>query len=308
MRVHSPAITRLPPKTSAAGVYRAALLCALAVTASPGVRAAPQFGPASGEITGGGNFAMSPHYAAYACVGFGGANGTSASNSMQTGCGAMFMSLPADDDDGDGVSNAAEDAAPNGGDANGDGIADSLQSNVASLPGSGGYVTAIVPAGPCASLVSVSPAAAPPANADSGFRYPFGRVALTLPCTTAGASVSVDLLYFGAAPWPPAGLRGFGPTPPQFGASTYHPLSATFGTQAVPGLGNVPVVHLTLTDGQLGDDTAADGTISALFGPVELSATEASATDVPALTNAALMLLALLLAGMALLGLRKRDA
>ena len=51
------------------------------------------------------------------------------------------------DNDGDGAINSLEDAAPNGGDGNNDGIQDSTQVNVASFPGSAGeYVVIEAPA------------------------------------------------------------------------------------------------------------------------------------------------------------------
>src|SRR4029077_3297236 len=50
--------------------------------------------------------------------------------------------------DGDGVSAAIEDAAPNAGDGNGDGIPDSIQPDVTSLPNAveGAYVPMAAPA------------------------------------------------------------------------------------------------------------------------------------------------------------------
>ena len=303
--ISAPPIYRVPP---AAALRYGAAMCALTLAMTAFAASSSSFGLTSGANAGGAGYATSANFAAYGCMAIGGGNASSASFGLQSGCASLFMSLPADDDDGDGVSNGTEDAAPNGGDANGDGTADSLQSNVASLPGGSGYVTAIVPPGPCASLVSVVPAASPANGADPGFVYPFGRVALTMPCASNGATVTFDLLYFGAAPWPPAAIRGFGPTPPTFGSSNYHGLSATFGTQAVPGVGNVPVAHVTLTDGLTGDDTAADGTISALFGPVTLAVPAGTSTiAVPAMSNPALLaLLALALAALGMPARRRR--
>ncbi|MEX1007252.1 MAG: choice-of-anchor U domain-containing protein, partial [Acidimicrobiia bacterium] len=85
--------------------------------------------------------------------------------------------VASDDFDGDGVPNAVEDAAPNNGDGNHDGIPDSQQANVASLPaaidvnGNGlldDYVTLVAPDGTklenvTARMVPTSPA--PPADA-----------------------------------------------------------------------------------------------------------------------------------------------
>lgn len=83
---------------------------------------------------------------------------------------------------GDGVAASIEDAAPNGGDANADGIADSLQRNVASLPNAGdGYYSTLVmsaAAGAC-TLSSVSSIEAP---ADEGYAYRAGLTTYAADC------------------------------------------------------------------------------------------------------------------------------
>ena len=76
---------------------------------------------------------------------------------------------PADPDDEDGVDAAVEDAAPNGGDGNADGVADSSQANVASLPAAtgAGYVTLAAPDGTALAAVTATELPAdpvPPAN------------------------------------------------------------------------------------------------------------------------------------------------
>jgi len=58
--------------------------------------------------------------------------------------------------DTDGVPVAIEDAAPNGGDGNNDGVLDSIQNNVASLPGiNGAYMTLVTSTGTMISDISV---------------------------------------------------------------------------------------------------------------------------------------------------------
>jgi hypothetical protein len=275
------------------GAVFLACVWALAYANMAGASGSASFGLDASGITAASGYSTSASYAVYGCIGLGGGAAQSASFGMQTTCAAAFMSLPADDDDGDGVPNGVEDGGPNGGDANGDGIPDSQQPNVATLPGGDGYVSAVITDGGCASVTSIVAMPAPPDGADAGFRYPFGRVALTLSCQTPGATASVDLYFFGATPWPPVAMRGFGPTPPAFGASTFFPDIATFGTASLPGSGQVPVAHVTLTDGGLGDDTPADGTISALLGPVRRDSVAGAPVEVPALSALAALLMAL---------------
>lgn len=89
---------------------------------------------------------------------------------------------------GDGVPASIEDAAPNGGDANADGIADSLERNVASLPNAvDGRNTTLVmsPAVSGCELSSVTDAAAPD---DPGYTYPAGLTTYTAGCDNDSAT------------------------------------------------------------------------------------------------------------------------
>ncbi|MBS0320462.1 MAG: hypothetical protein JSR18_07975, partial [Proteobacteria bacterium] len=190
-------------------------------------------------------------------------------------------------------------------DANGDGIADSLQPSVATLPGGDGYVMAVVTGGGCPGFASVTSVAAPPPGDDPGYRYPAGRVALHLSCGVPGATANVDLVFFGAQQAVQANsvtIRGYGPNLPAFGQDVYFALPASFGNVTLPGTGVVTAVHLTLTDGALGDRTPVDGTIDALVGPaIPLPV----ATPVPAVSPAWLVLLALAVGA---LGMRRRAS
>jgi len=160
--------------------------------------------------------------------------------------------------DGDGVSRFNEDAGPNGGDANGDGILDSTQPDVASLNAEGpGYVTVEVSGG-CGILLDVdtSEEADAPA-ADAGFDYPFGLVEFRLPC----ASASVRIFFHGAtSPLPP--YRKYGPlTPGDPVTAAWYTLPGTTNGTAVVGGVTVHTVTLSLVDGALGDATGVDGMI-----------------------------------------------
>ena len=97
---------------------------------------------------------------------------------------------------GDGVPAAVENAAPNAGDANADGIADSIQRNVASLPNvvDAQYTTLTLSSATagCA-LSSVTGSAAP---ADTGYAYLAGLTAYTADCV-AGSMAQVKLYQYG---------------------------------------------------------------------------------------------------------------
>ena len=160
----------------------------------------------------------------------------------------------------DGVHDYLEQVFPNGGDGNADGIPDAEQSAVASLPDIGGsdYVTVDASAG-CASVldVSVSAESAGP-DGDPAYDYPFGLVGFTLPC--AGPA-PVKIYFHGSSDLDPP-YRKYGPTTPgDIGTLAWYTLPATvFGTASV-NASTVATVELSLTDGQLGDSTGADGQI-----------------------------------------------
>lgn len=98
----------------------------------------------------------------------------------------------AESDDDDGVSSSIENAAPNGGDGNQDGVLDSEQVNVASLPnaGDGSYVTVETPQTTIVSDVSTSPI---PADAPVGVDLDLGVVDFTVTQVDVGGSTTVTL-------------------------------------------------------------------------------------------------------------------
>jgi LPXTG-motif cell wall-anchored protein len=97
---------------------------------------------------------------------------------------------------GDGVAASTEDAAPNGGDANADGVADRLQRGVASLPNAvdGQYTTLVLSAavGAC-TLTSVTGINAPP---DEGYAYGAGLTTFAADCD-AGSTARIALYQYG---------------------------------------------------------------------------------------------------------------
>ncbi len=106
--------------------------------------------------------------------------------------GLLGSAIP---DDGDGVSAAEENGAPNGGDGNGDGIPDSEQATVTSLKNtevsSTAYLTLAIDDADCSALSGVSISGAP---ADSGFTYPVGLLHFNAACVS-GASTTVTIYY-----------------------------------------------------------------------------------------------------------------
>jgi hypothetical protein len=96
--------------------------------------------------------------------------------------------------DSDGVTNAVEAGAPNGGDGNSDHIPDSQQDNVTSLPNAVDqqYVTIVSPAE--TALENVSATANPPEDAPTGVEFPVGFFEFTVSGLTAGGSTTVTLL------------------------------------------------------------------------------------------------------------------
>ena len=107
---------------------------------------------------------------------------------------AQFSLTYAADQDQDGVSNDTEDGAPNGGDGNDDGTADSQQPEVASFPNTvdGTYVTLATPAG--TTLVGVAAIDNPsPGNAPDGVEFPIGFCDYTVTGVDVGGSVVVTV-------------------------------------------------------------------------------------------------------------------
>lgn len=168
------------------------------------------------------------------------------------------LSAGAPNVDGDGVTDAIEAGAPNGGDGNGDGTADSLQNNVTSLPSfAGPYVTLAAPAG--TTLVDVSaidPSTVDPAPAT--FTLPDGLLSFTIDGVTPGGSATVRIFTPSAA-----AVNGY---------AKFHD-----GAWTVLPDANVAIdpggewIDITLVDGGVGDDDGvADGSIVDPGGVVEL--------------------------------------
>jgi hypothetical protein len=94
---------------------------------------------------------------------------------------AHFVAIA--DEDEDGVDDSIEDGAPNNGDANGDGTPDSMQPNIASLPGVNNDYLTLAVGGGCniTGAVNVIQATVP----DADYTLNEGLLGFTLPCESA---------------------------------------------------------------------------------------------------------------------------
>jgi len=178
------------------------------------------------------------------------------------------------DNDGDGIPNTVEDAAPNNGDGNNDGTDDKDQLNVASFvnPISGQYSTLV--ANNVCDLTSTSSIAESTTTADTGYSYPLGLISFTADCGTPGYTTTITQYYFN----PPAGnfvVR-------KFVNGTYLTISGATITPAT--IGGVPalVVSYQVTDGgALDDDGLANGIIVDPAGLAVLGTSNSAAVGAP---------------------------
>jgi cyclophilin family peptidyl-prolyl cis-trans isomerase len=155
------------------------------------------------------------------------------------------------DNEGDGVVDSLEDAAPNGGDGNNDGIQDRLQDHVASFPGSGGDYVVIESAvtNPLRStnILGETFALAYPPSFQGLFEARNGYAGFEVTNVTAGGAVTVTMTL--AAGEMPDTYYVYGPTPDD---SAPHWYEFLFDGQTGAQInGNVITLHFV--DGLRGD-------------------------------------------------------
>jgi large repetitive protein len=167
--------------------------------------------------------------------------------------------------DNDNVLPTVEDAAPNTGDANKDGVKDSLQGNVASLVDTGAtpkYVTVSAdPTSPCQTLSNVS-TNNEVANVvlDSTFDYPVGFVNFSSPCAS---SIKIKMYWYGLDTTKTYINR-------KFNAATGVYTDVAGITSSIETVNGSPVLTYTytVTDNGPLDTNPAIGTITDPIGPV----------------------------------------
>lgn len=182
--------------------------------------------------------------------------------------------------DADGIIDSVEAGAPNGGDANDDGTADSLQTGVTSFvnPVTGEY--AVLESGVCDSNSDVS-AAAESANdtADGNYTYPAGLLDFALTCGTPGDTATVTQYFFGSHDVSTLVARKYDSV-----TKTYSTIpGATITAVTIGGEAAVRIVYPITDGGMLDEDGVANGTIVDPAGPAVLAA----AVTAPGTTAAA---------------------
>lgn len=165
--------------------------------------------------------------------------------------------------DGDNIDDSTENAGPNNGDGNNDGIADSQQTNVASLvnPVVGGGAYQTLESTGCATINNIAVKSASQLGQDGDYKYPLGLSDFSLTCSTPGASTDITIYYdklYDTTSWKARKFIG----------GSYKPLTgAVFGAATV-GSSTVTTLSYTLTDGgPLDADGVADGVITDPAGP-----------------------------------------
>ncbi|MCP4702198.1 MAG: hypothetical protein GY862_35865 [Gammaproteobacteria bacterium] len=175
------------------------------------------------------------------------------------------------DTDNDGVPDIIETAAPNNGDGDGDGIPDYQQNSTASLPASVSdiyFTLQVVPEGSLAACIieRVESKTGAGTVLDT-YNYPQGLLATEVSC---GNTVTLTVYYHNLRIPDLTGrsYRQYGPAPGDPATAQWYDLpgNVTFATANVGGQ-PVAAASITLSDGSLGDDTAAgDGKIANLGG------------------------------------------
>ncbi len=160
---------------------------------------------------------------------------------------------------------SVENAAPNGGDANNDGVADSTQPNVTSVvdPVSGKYAT-LATSG-CSSNASTSVAAeSGNAVSDGSYNYPDGMMSFTLNCAI-GATATVHMYYYGLTDNSNLVLRKYDATTKKYTTVS----GAVFASKTIGGQHVTEVTYTIKDGGPLDQDGTANGVIVDPAGPAQ---------------------------------------
>ncbi len=159
------------------------------------------------------------------------------------------------DGDGDGVRDAVESAAPNGGDGNADGLPDREQATVASLAwGLGSSWLTVAASCPLTRADLFEPSAR---GGDQGWSYPLGLLELELACPSA----SVTVLLHRARDLGPSQLRA------ATGGQGFAPLPEVEVATLAVGPWVAAAASFVAVDGGAGDAGGVDGTILVRVGP-----------------------------------------
>lgn len=170
---------------------------------------------------------------------------------------------PAPNVDEDNISDAVEAAAPNGGDANGDGVLDKNQPNVTSFVNTVTNKYAVLQSD-CTGNSSVSVANAGGLSVkDGAFSYPAGLMNFTLACSTPGMTANVSMYYYGDYNAATVVARKYNSVKKEYATiSGANVTNVTIGGQKA-----VKIAYAIKDGGELDQDGVANGTIVDPAGP-----------------------------------------
>lgn len=162
-----------------------------------------------------------------------------------------------DDSDDDGVASEVEDEAPNGGDANDDGVADSAQTNVSSFVNPVNTQYTVVEADSTCSLAAVTAEdETTQVSEDSGYDYSTGLINFTADCGTPGYTSTIRLIIYRTSSEGLV-LRKHNPN-----TNSYFTIdNATITDVTVGGIPAVEVVYQIVDGGELDTDGIVNGVI-----------------------------------------------
>ncbi len=178
------------------------------------------------------------------------------------------------DEDADGVPSVVEDAAPNSGDANDDGLPDSEQVNVSSFVNEVSTTYTAVELDPVCTFtdIGVTPENGIP-NGDGGFDYSSGLIDFTAECGTPGYATDVTVITYGVDP-NGLTLRKYNPN-----TDSYFTIdSALFEAVTINGLPAVSATYQVTDGGVLDIDGSANGVI---VDPVGFAKTAVTPSPTP---------------------------
>jgi LPXTG-motif cell wall-anchored protein len=195
---------------------------------------------------------------------------------------APAVSAPtSSENDGDGIDESVEAAAPNNGDANDDGVPDSAQPNVSSFPnpGTGGYVSVAVNADCTLSNLGMSSLSS--GAGDHGFTYPAGLVDFTANC--AASASTIVTVYFNDPPDGDLVVRKYDPS-----TNTFTSVDNAKLTRRTIGGKPVAVASYVVVDGgPLDSDHVVNGSVVDPVGLAQAVDASPAASPAPAGTTPA---------------------
>ncbi len=165
------------------------------------------------------------------------------------------------DSDNDGTYDVVENAGPNGGDANNDGIADASQANVVSFinPLTGNYQVLETD---CTSLANIQVGSESSESADNQYTYPAGLTQFWATCASPGVTAHIYQYYFGVKNNSNLALRKW------HGDGSYSTVNnAIFNEISIGGHEVLKISYTAKDGGSLDDDGSADGVIRDPSGP-----------------------------------------